>query len=245
MQINHKYTRKLNQIGRRFWNKLGFTNQLLDSYNTGTLNLPYIYLSENSVIGDLLRNHALVDISANGSNPAKSYCSLWAPPIQYAIICESNSKFGDTKPLYASTPFYLIGSSFPAKEYYGGAGSKLPVIGVCSRQFSSFGFTFDLSESAITYTIDHDTTITSIHTKIYNNDFSSPKNLDPNSAVIYVITKNNYYPEMIQEDLETATQDMISQNPTPDLSPLFLNPDRQIYYSAPLFMESDDSDFDD
>ncbi len=230
---------------RSFWNKLGFTNQLLDSYNTGTLNLPYIYLSENSVIGDLLRNHALVDISANGSNPAKSYCSLWAPPIQYAIICESNSRFGDTKPLYASTPFYLIGSSFPAKEYYGGAGSKLPVIGVCSRQFSSFGFTFDLSESAITYTIDHDTTITSIHTKIYNNDFSSPKNLDPNSAVIYVITKNNYYPEMIQEDLETATQDMISQNPTPDLSPLFLNPDRQIYYSAPLFMESDDSDFDD
>ena len=229
---------------RLFWNKLGFTNLLLDSYNTGTLNLPYIYLSENSVIGNMLRNHALVDISANGANPAKSYCSLWAPPVQFAIICESNQKFGDTKPLYASTPFYLIGSSFPAKEYYGGAGSKLPVIGVCSRQFSSFGFTFDLSESAITYTIDHDTTITSIHTKIYNNDFSTPENLDPNSAVIYVITRNNYYPEMDPEDLQIATKDMISQNPTPDLTPLYLTPDREIYYSAPLFMDSDDSDFE-
>ena len=49
---------------------------------------------------------------------------------------------------------------------------------------------------------------------------------------------------MDEESLQIATKDMISQNPNPDLTPLFLTPERQIYYSAPLFMDSDDSDLE-
>lgn len=230
---------------RKFWNVLGFSNQLLDSYNVGTLNIPYIYLSENSVVSDILRNQALVDISANGSNPLKSYCSLWAPPLQYAIICESNQKFGDTRPQYASTPFYLIGSSFPSKHYYGGKGTKLPVIGVCSRQFSSFGFAFDLSESAITYTIDQDCTITSIHTKIYNNDYTIPKNLDENSSVIYVITRNNYYPSPTVPQLKAAQKEVEIENPPIQYNPAMFEYNAPLDYEAPLYLiDSDDEDLE-
>ena len=181
-------------VAREFWNTLGFSNTLLSSYNlNNSASSPYIFFASNIVNGNALRNEAEVDIGSNGTNPLKSYCSLWAPPLQFAVIVESNRRYGDSKPRFGNTPFYLIGSSFPSKEYYGGKGTKLPVIGVCSRQFSSFGFAFDLSESAITYTVDEDVTITSIHTKIYNNDYTIPENLDDSSSVIYVITKGNYY----------------------------------------------------
>tara|TARA_R110002110_G_scaffold74752_1_gene197764 strand:+ start:1300 stop:5259 length:3960 start_codon:yes stop_codon:yes gene_type:complete len=228
-----------------FWNTLGFSNQLLDSYNTGTLNLPYIYLAENSVVSNILRNQAEVDISANGSNPLKSYCSLWAPPLQYSIICESNQKFGDKRPQYATTPFYLIGSSFPSKQYYGGKGTKLPVMGVCSRQFSSFGFAFDLSESSITYTIDQDCTITSIETKIYNNDYTIPQNLDSNSSVIYVIERNNYYPSPTVQQLQAIEEEDEKEAAPINYTPSMFEYQGNLNYEAPLYLiDSDDEDLE-
>ena len=193
-----------------------------------------------------MRNTAQVDISANGANPGKSYCSLWCPPVQFTVIVESDRIFADKRPKFASSPFYLIGSSFPTKEYYGGKGTKLPVIGVCSRQFSSFGFSFDLSESAITYTIDQDCTISSITTKIYNNDFTSPQNLDENSAVIYVISRPNYYQSPNQKELELGAKEILEENPFTQYTVEEFEYTNPTYYQAPLFYGDDtDSDFDD
>jgi len=227
-----------------FWNTLGFSTTLLNSYGDRTGDKPYIFISANSICGNVLRNQAEVDISSNGSNPLKSYCSLWAPPVQYAVICESNFKYADSKPRYGNTPFYLIGSSFPTKEYYGGKGTKLPVIGVCSRQFSSFGFAFDLSESAITYTINEDVFLTSIRTKIYNNDFTIPQNLDDNSSVIYVIQKNSYYSEPPEEVLEEANKIILKENAPINYNASMFETMPQAYvYEAPLYLiETDDED---
>ena len=196
-----------------FWNTLGFSNQLLDSYNTGTLNLPYIYLAENSVVSNILRNQAEVDISANGSNPLKSYCSLWAPPLQYSIICESNQKFGDKRPQYATTPFYLIGSSFPSKQYYGGKGTKLPVMGV--------------------------------ETKIYNNDYTIPQNLDSNSSVIYVIERNNYYPSPTVQQLQAIEEEDEKEAAPINYTPSMFEYQGNLNYEAPLYLiDSDDEDLE-
>ncbi len=233
-------------VGRNFWNSLGFSNSLLDSYGINTPSDPYIFINDNIVTGEtVLRNRAEVDISANGSNPLKSYCSLWCPPVQFAIIVESNQKYGDRRPIFSQTPFYLIGSSFPSKQYYGGKGTKLPVMGVCSRQFSSFGFAFDLSESAITYTIDHDCTITSIHTKIYNNDYTIPKNLDANSSIIYVIERNNYYPSPTVQQLEAVQKEDEEESQPINYTPQMFAYTQPIDYEAPLYLiDSDDEDLE-
>ena len=227
------------------WNILGFSNSLLNSYNILSGSSPYIFLNSNLINGNVLRNQAEVDISSNGSNPLKSYCNIWCPPVQFAVIVESNRKFGDSKPKYGNTPFYLIGSSFPTNEYYGGKGTKLPIIGICSRQFSSFGFAFDLSESAVTLTIDQDCTITSIKTKIYNNNFTIPNNLDDNSSVIYVIERNNYYPSPTQPELEAAEKEIIEDNPPVNYTPQMFEYMAPINYQAPLYLiDSDDEDLE-
>ena len=230
---------------QNFWNTLGFSNSLLTTYADTSATSPYIFISADLINGNVLRNQAEVDISSNGSNPLKSYCNIWCPPVQFAVIVESNRKFADTKPRFGNTPFYLIGSSFPTKEYYGGKGTKLPIIGICSRQFSSFGFAFDLSESSVTLTIDQDTTITSIRTKIYNNDFSIPGNLDDNSSVIYVIERNNYYPEPTQQQLEAASQEIIKENEPAPIEPQVFEYMAPLNYSAPLYLiDSDDDDLE-
>lgn len=227
------------------WNKLGFSNNLLATYNLLSPTSPYLFLTANLINGSVLRNQAEVDISANGANPLKSYCNLWCPPVQFAVIVESNQKFGDSKPKLGNTPFYLIGSSFPTNEYYGGKGTKLPIIGICSRQFSSFGFAFDLSESSITLTIDQDCTITSIRTKIYNNNFTVPTNLDDNSSVIYVIERNNYYPEPTEPQLEAADKEIIEENAPINYTPSMFEYVAPTAYTAPLYLiDSDDEDLE-
>ena len=228
------------------WNTLGYSDTLLNSYNlNNTPQNPYVFIESDVVNGHALRNEAEVDISANGTNPLKSYCSLWAPPLQFAVIVESNRQYGDSKPRFGNTPFYLIGSSFPTKEYYGGKGTKLPIIGICSRQFSSFGFAFDLSESSVTLTIDHDTTITSIRTKIYNNDFTIPTNLDKDSSIIYVIERNNYYPSPLDNQLQAAEKEIEEQNPEPQYTPQMFEYLAPVEYEAPLYLiDSDDEDLE-
>ena len=231
-------------VAQNFWKILGYSNTLLSSYTESYSQSPYVFMNINEINGNVLRNEAEVDISVNGTNPLKSLCSLWVPALQYAVIVESNLKYADSKPRFGNTPFYLIGSSFPSKQYFGGKGTKLPVIGVCSRQFSSFGFAFDLSESAITYTIDQSCTITSIRTKIYNNDFTEPQNLDDNSSVIYVITRNSYYKPADVKELEEAEKEVIAQNAPIQYMPEMFESNPQSYvYEAPLYLiESDDEE---
>ena len=189
-------------------------------------------------------NYSDLDISVNASNPFYSYCSLWLPPLQYSVEVESNEVAANNQPLTINTPFYLIGSDFPSKHYYGSKGTKLPVMGICSRQFTSFGYAFDLSESAVTYTINEDTKLTSIHTKILNNDYTNPLNLDTQSAVIYIVTRPNYYkqmnPEEVQESLEAAEQAIQPIEYTPQM----FYYEGQVNYEAPLFYD-DETDEED
>ena len=228
-----------------FWNALGFSQNFFNRIGSWLAGIPYLYYSEDLIKGDILRNYPELDISANGTNPMKSFCSLWAPALQFAVIVESNTEYGDSRPTVTASPFYLIGSSFPTSEYYGGKGTKLPIIGICSRQFSSFGYAFDLSESAVTLTIDQDCTITSIKTKIYNNDFTIPGNLDQNSSVIYVIERNNYYPDPTNQQIEAANKEIIEDNQPINYTPAMFEYVAPTAYTAPLYLiDSDDDDLE-
>jgi len=131
------------------------------------------------------------------------------------------------------SPYYYIGSDFPAKEFFGNiTGSKLPVIGICARNFHSFNFAFDLGASSISYTIDEDRTITSIHTAIYNNDLKSPANLSRFSSIIYLITKNKFFANLPQAQQITKSQ-MIEANYSAPYNPYFYNQAPVNYRSAP------------
>lgn len=227
-----------------FWNSLGFTNTQLVQFSSSTPSVPFTFYSRDFQVGDILFNIPETDISVNASNPFYSYCSLWLPPLQYSVEVDSNEIIAARQPLTQNSPFYLIGSDFPGKHYYGNKGTKLPVMGVCSRQFTSFGFAFDLSESAIQWTIEQDCMITSIHTKIYNNDMSEPLNLDDNSSIIYAITKNNYYGEPTQQDLQQI-EELATENTQPPIqyAPIMFEYPNQINYEAPLFYDEDE-DYD-
>jgi len=226
------------------WNTLGFSNSQLADYQNNSETLPFTFWNREFILNDSLYNIAELDISVNASNPFYSYCSLWLPPLQYSVETDSTEVIASKQPLTQNSPFYLIGSDFPGKHYYGNKGTKLPVMGVCSRQFTSFGFAFDLSESAIQWTIEEDTFLTSIHTKIYNNDMTVPLNLDNNSSIIYAITKGQYYKEPSQEDLQNAEQLMLENTEPPiQYTPQnFIYPN-QLTYEAPLFYD-EDSDYD-
>lgn len=226
------------------WENLGYSETQLTSFEDNSNNNPFLFIDRDLIINNCLYNYSDLDISANASNPFYSYCSLWLPPLQYAVEVESNEVAADKQPLTINTPFYLIGSDFPSKHYYGSKGVKLPVMGICSRQFTSFGYAFDLSESAVTYTINEDCIISSIHTRILNNDYSDPLNLDTQSAVIYVVTRPNYYkqmnPEEIQESLETAAQAIQPLQYTPEM----FYYEGETNFEAPLFYD-DETDEED
>lgn len=228
----------------KLWNTLGFNNTQLEEYQNNSGTLPFTFWNRDFIINDSLYNIAALDISVNATNPFYSYCSLWLPPLQYSVETDSNEIVGAKQPLTQNSPFYLIGSDFPGKHYYGNKGTKLPVMGVCSRQFTSFGFAFDLSESAIQWTIEEDTMLTSIHTKIYNNDMTVPLNLDDNSSIIYAITRNQYYKEPSQEDLQNVEQLMLENTePQIEYNPKMFYYPNQLTYDAPFYGE--DSDYED
>ena len=221
------------------WNTLGFTKTQLDLFRDNSETLPFVFWDRAFVMNNILFNEADLDTGVNATNPFYSYCSLVAPPLQFAVEVESDQVIADDVPLTLTTPFYLIGSDFPAKEYYGGHGTKLPVVGICSRQFSSFGYVFDLSESSVTYTIEENLTITSIHTKIYNNDLSIPLNLGDKSSVIYVITKANYYKQLNEQEIEQAAELAEEATIQPEYLPTEFYYPNPINYEAPLFYDDE------
>lgn len=230
------------ELSNTIWNSLGFTDSQLISMGENAPDDPFLFIDRRLIINNILFNHSDLDISVNASNPFYSYCSLWLPPLQYSVEVQSNEFIADKQPLTINTPFYLIGSDFPGKHYYGSRGTKLPVMGICSRQFTSFGYAFDLSESSVTYTIEEDVTISSIHTKILNNDFSIPLNLDNQSAVIYVVTRPNYYKQMSPDEIQQSLNKAVEEN-----QPMIYTPDmfyyqNQLNYEAPLFYDDETDD---
>ncbi len=123
-------------------------------------------------------NIAEVNPSSNGANPAKSQCLTMVPNRQFLIQTISDELKASNPASLTTYPFYLIGSSIPSGFYHGSdTGTELPVVGLCSRNFSAGSFVFDLSQSSVEWTISEKITLTSIKTKILKNDFSDATNL--------------------------------------------------------------------
>ena len=189
-----------------FINQIGFTNR-----DWNQLSDPYIFIDMNNVYGNMLRNYPDIDIGINGSNPLKVRCTPMQPYNEYFVAIDSNEFLADTTPRLSNTPFYLIGSDLIMAHYHGGIGSKLPVIGICGRNYERFSYVFDLSESAITYRVEQAKTITSIHTHIYTNTYNEANNLFPNSAVVYIIQKNNWAPQAPPDIIQQYQQLLAAQ----------------------------------
>lgn len=103
-------------------------------------------------------------------------------------------------------PYYCIRSDIIDRPHYLGGQdneSKLPVVAVCDKQYSSTDFIFS-NESDFVFTMTKKKTITSITTSIHdpNQSFS---NVNNDSAVIYKISKN------ITNELDISDQIMAMQ----------------------------------
>ena len=204
-----------------FWEGLGFQttqfNEMAEIYTDvgGALRRepwdPYIFISRALINGKVLRNYPVVDISVNGSNPFKTRCTPVAPVNEYFVTVNSDEFLADNTPRLSSNPFYLIGSSLPVSHYHGTHGTKLPVIGICGRNYARFSFVFDLSESSIVYRVQEKAFLTSIETHIYLNDYKDAGNLQPNSSVIYVIEKGNYGTQADPDVIKEVVQQQIKQ----------------------------------
>lgn len=159
-------------IGKNFWDLLGYSidgiqSELSKYQMTPTNFTPYLYDDPNGIYGVTIRNFPRVDIALNGSNPFKSRCVTIAPYNQFFATVESDEFVADNTPRLSNTLFYLIGSDLIVSHYHGAKGTKLPVIGICGRNYERFSYVFDLSESAITYRVEEAKKVTSIRTHIY------------------------------------------------------------------------------
>ena len=193
------------------WTSLGFTN--LPTYTERdevyTINqkrwIDDIYFQENlneSTGAKPIYNIADINPSANAANPAKSQCLITFPNRQFLIQTISDEVKAENPASLTTYPFYLIGSSIPSGFYHGSTtGTELPVVGLCSRNFSAGSFVFDLSQSSVEWTIGEKITLNSIRTKILKNDFTPATNLFGNSSVVYAVTKNNFYKGLPDQDL--------------------------------------------
>lgn len=180
--------------GQAFLDTLGFSAEQVAQYNNNFADKtnPFVYAGDLEQSGTAIRVGAKIDTAINGSNPFASNCLNIAPVVQFFVEVDTDDFFASNVPLKGVDPYYFIGSDFPTKKFYGNqTGDKLPVIGICSRNFHSFNFVFDLGGSSISYTIEEDITIQSIRTKIYTSKLGNPSQLSPYSSVIYLITRNN------------------------------------------------------
>ena len=205
----------------------------------------YIFEDQNNIYGDAIRNYPEVDISVNGSNPFKSRCTTIAPYNQYFVSVDSDEFLGDITPRLSNNPFYLIGSDLPTKHYHGGKGTKLPIIGICGRNYARFSYVFDLSESSIMYTVNEKTTVQSIRTHIYLNNMKEADNLQPNSSVVYIVQKGNYAPQMNPQQLKEAFLKYVKQNAPEKVPDNYYYYQNQLDYQLPNpYQESTETDED-
>lgn len=194
------------------WNSLGFTGLPTYTETNGVYNITAsrwiddVYFQENLDINygtKPIYNIADINPSANASNPAKSQCLITFPNRQFLIQTISDEVKSENPASLTTYPFYLIGSSIPSGFYHGSTtGTELPVVGLCSRNFSAGSFVFDLSQSSVEWTIGEKITLNSIRTKILKNDFTPATNLFGNSSVVYAVTKNNYYKQLPDQEAE-------------------------------------------
>ena len=182
--------------GEALWGLLGFNQTQIDKYqeNLPVGNTkPYIHITEDITYGNTpIRNAPIVDISANASNPFRGNLTLTAGLPQFLVQAESDRIIGGEEGLRYSEPYYHIGSDLPIESVYGSTtGTKLPVVGICARNFERENFVFDIGASSINAIVKEDTTITSIHTKIYTAGMKEPKSIGSQSSIVYEIIRNN------------------------------------------------------
>ena len=145
----------------------------------------YISSAEFQPVGSNSKNYPLYNLYPSIGLPAQ-------PTVSQASITAFNL------PQKLDYPYLLVYSSLMADgtdtTYYGGCDgkSKLPCIGYISRQYSGGDYFYGL-EQAFSYTANKSFTITDINTEIRLPDGSRPR-LQPNSGVIYKITKPIYQP---------------------------------------------------
>lgn len=145
----------------------------------------YISSAEFQPVGSNSKNYPLYNLYPSVGLPAQ-------PSVSQASITAFNL------PQKLDYPYLLVYSSLMADgtdtTYYGGCDgkSKLPCIGYISRQYSGGDYFYGL-EQAFSYTANKSFTITDINTEIRLPDGSRPR-LQPNSGVIYKITKPLYQP---------------------------------------------------
>ena len=211
-------------------------NANINSFNI--VSTPFTYKSDLLNNGSAIRVGAKVTPAVNSSNPVASRCLNIAPVQQFFVQIDSDDFFAEKVPKKGDSPYYFIGSNFPSKQFYGNLnGAKLPIVGICSRNFSAFNFVFDLGGSAISYLIDENTTITHIETKIYNAQMKTPNNLSPSSSVIYLITRYNYSKNITDpKEQQYALNQMIADNQAPILNEFYSQPTANFRTALPAIV---------
>ncbi len=225
------------QAGQELLTILGFTSAQVDSFdNSFDLgNDLFIYESDTIQSGSAIRVGAKITPAVNGSNPTASRCLNVAPVQQFFVQLDTDDFYARNVPSKGNDPYYKIGSDFPCKTFFGNQnGAKIPIIGLCSRNFSAFNFVFDLGGSAINYIITEDTTISSIRTKIYTSNLRSPVNLAENSAIIYLITRYGVNKDLTpQQGLEFAQQFQAQAN-APLVNDFYSQPTNMVRTIPPI-----------
>ena len=101
----------------------------------------------------------------------------------------------DRQPTKMLRPYYLIKSNIVSDLKYIGSGHStdggqtLPIIGVVNKE-NGFGDYYFQTDQKAQFTITSDRTLTEIVTSIHDPDMSHSR-VDKNSAVLYMITKQN------------------------------------------------------
>ena len=225
--------------GQTFWDQIGFSLATQATWDAYDIRNPYIFLTRNNIRGEALRNYPVIDIAINASNPYKSLVSPFLPQNEFFVEVDSDEFLADNPPALSDSPFYLIGSDLPTKHYFGAKGTKLPIIGICGRNYARFSYVFDLSESSIQYRAEEKVTINSIHTVIYTNDYKKATNLYGSSSVIYVIQRNNFAPELPQNQLIEAVTKYAQQNQEPKIPQDYYYYENQLKYGSIVYDDTE------
>ena len=225
---------------------LGFTteqiNAEINSFNI-VIN-PFTFKSELYKNGTAIRVAAKITPSINASNPIASKCLNIAPVQQFFVEVLTDDYFAAAPPKKGSDPYYFIGSDLMPFGFFGNInGSKLPIAGICARNFSAFNFVFDLGGSSILFTVPEDATVFSIRTAIYTSNLKPPKTIDENSSVIYIITKNNFINNLTPEQGVIAAKQMQAEEIAPMVNSFYSQPTNNIRTSFPPIMPPQNSPY--
>ena len=217
MVLNSDTTPEVKAQGEALWALLGFTQAQIDTFKTNTPIgdvKPYIHISEDNTFGTSpVRNSPIVDIAVNASNPFRGNLTLVAGLPQTLVQADSDRELASSEGLRYSQPYYFIGTDLPIESVHGQmTGAKLPVAGLCARNFERENFVFDVGASSIDCLIKEDTTITSIRTKIYDATMGVPKSIGGKSSIIYEILRQNVDKNLEGQEAQQAGEMYIQEN---------------------------------